>query len=326
MPTRRSILASLGACLFACVKRAGAQSTARVWRVGYLSYRSGAIDIDAEFTRGMRDLGYVEGRNLVIEFRWAAGDDERLKAMAADLVNSNVDVIVAASTPVVRAASHATKTIPIVMSGAADPVGTGLVASLARPGGNITGLSVQTNDVAGKRVQLAREAMPDMTRMAVLAVGPTPATALLIRELGIVAQRAGIRVMPHIIARPDQIAPAFERMRNDGAQFLILQASPFAAEHRMSIFELATRGRLPTISESRVFADAGGLLSYGPSYAELYRRSATYVDRILRGAKPGDLPIEQPLQFELVINLRTAKAIGVTIPKSLLQRADDVLS
>lgn len=326
MPTRRSLLAALGASIFACVRGASAQSTARVWQVGYLSYRSGAIDIDAEFTRGMRDLGYVEGRNLVIEFRWAAGDDERLKAMAADLVRRNVDVIVAAATFVVRAASDATKTIPIVMSGAADPVGTGLVASLARPEGNITGLSVQTNDVAGKLVQLAREALPDTTRMAVLAVGPTPATALLVQELGIVAQRAGIRVTPHIITRADQIAPAFARMRNDGTQFLILQASPFAAEHRMSIFELATRGRLPTISESRVFADAGGLLSYGPSYAELYRRSATYVDRILRGAKPGDLPIEQPLKFELVINLRTAKAIGVMLPHSLLQRADDVLS
>ena len=323
--TRRRFLSALGACVFIFANGVRAQSSTKVWRVGYLSYRSGAIDIDAEFARGMRELGYTDGRNLVIEYRWAAGNEQRLKTMAAELVQTKVDVIVAASTPVVQAVSDATKTIPIVMSGAADPVGTGIVASLARPGGNVTGLSVQTNDIAGKLVELAREAVPTSTRVALLAVGPTPATSLLIKSLDVVARGAGIRLTPYVIARAGDIAPAFERMQRDAMQFLIVQASPFAAEHRKLIFELAARGKLPTISESRVFADAGGLLSYGPSFGEMYRRAATYVDKILRGAIPGDLPIEQPVKFELVINMRTAKVIGVTIPQSLLQRADDLL-
>jgi putative ABC transport system substrate-binding protein len=304
---------------------ARAQPSTKLRRIGYLSLRSGPIPIDAEFAAGMRDLGYFEGRDLVIEYRWAAGDDVRLKAMATALVQQKVDVIVAASTPVIQAARDATKTIPIVMSAAADPVATGLVSSLSRPGGNVTGLSLLTNDLAGKALELATALLPGTKRIALLAVGPTPATKLLIQALEDAGHRKGIRVFPHMVVRPDQIAPAFDAMRREGAQFLVIQSAPFTAEHRASILSLAGQAKLPTVSDARLFADEGGLAAYGPSFADMYRRAATYVDKILRGAKPGALPIEQPLKFELVINLRTAQALGVDVPQVLLQRADEVI-
>ena len=274
----------------------------------------------------MRDLGYVDGQNIVIEYRWAAGKADRLPALAEELVRLKVDLIAVRATPVVQAAKNATTTIPIVMMSAADPVGNGFVASLARPGGNITGSSSILPEVAGKRVELLREALPRLSRVAFLAYRGDPAYKLFVKHAQEAAEGYGMKFQPVVIAAPEEIDKAFVAMMKDHAGALIVQ--PLFVNNLglgKRIAELAVKNRLPAVSDGIPFAEEGGLMFYGPDQRPLFRRAASYVDKILKGAKPGDLPVEQPRKFELVINLKTAKQIAVTIPPNVLARADRVI-
>ena len=302
-----------------------AQHSGKVWRVGFLSSQSGPAENTEAFRDQLRLLGYIEGRNLSIEYRWSAGADERLPEMAAELVQLNVDVIVTHAGLPPAAAKRATSTIPIVTAATADPVGQGLVASLARPGGNLTGISMLSTDLTGKRVQLLREFVPQATRVAVLAMKGTPATPLLLAQMRSVTQQMGLTLAIHEINEAEALVPTFAAMQRAGAQLLIVQQAPFIAANRKMILELAAKHRLPAMFDLRHFVDNGGLISYGPSIPDLFRRAAHYVDLIFKGAKPADLPVEQPTKFEMVINLKTAKALGLTIPQSMQARADEVI-
>ena len=302
-----------------------AQQQGKVWRIGWLSSRSGSHENEKAFLEEIRRLGYVEGRNLQIEYRWAAGKDERLPDLAAELARLKVDVIVAPATAPVTAAKGATSTIPIVMASAADPLGAGLVASLARPGGNVTGVSLLSNELAGKRIQLLHEILPRATLVGVLVARRSVTAQIFVEQTRAAAQQMGITVVTKNALAPEALEAVFAAMQRERAQALIVQLNPFTSEHRKLIAELAARHRLPAIFEARASVDAGGLLSYGTSLLERSRRAAHYVDKIFKGAKPADLPIEQPTVYELVINLRTAKALGLTIPQSLLVRADEVI-
>ena len=310
-----------------------AQAPAKVWRVGYLTQRTGPAPFDEAFVRAMRDLGYAVGRNLVIEYRWAGNDPSRLQALADELVRLDVDVVVAAATPAVRAVMRATPTIPIVIAAAPDPLGAGLVTSLNRPGGNVTGVTIMSTDLAQKRLQLLREMVPGMTRIGLLAIGPTAAavdparsaTTLIVAEMRTAAQPLGVAVVVQTIDGAADLPRAFARFERERVQALLVQVAPVTFEHRAAILALAARQRVPAMYEIRVFVDDGGLVSYGPDLAESYRRAATYVDRILKGAKPGELAIEQPGKYEMVLNLRAAQALGLAIPQPLLLRADEVI-
>jgi len=321
----KALVLALAVGLLAAPLAAQAQRETKVHRIGYLNLRSGPNAQDEAFLKGLHELGYVEGRNLVIEYRWAAEKEDRLPALAADLVQLNVEVIVTSATPAILAAKRATSTIPIVMAAVADPVGSGLVTSLGHPGGNVTGMTLLSTELAGKRLQLMREFLPRATRVAVLALGGASATPLLLTAMRAAAQKIGIELVVQLVTKADELPGAFTKFQEARAQALIVQVSPLTIEQREKIVELAARQRLPAMYEIRPFVDAGGLVAYGPDAVEMYRRAATYVDKILKGAKPGDLPVEQPTKFELVINLKTAKALGLTIPRSLLQRADEVI-
>jgi putative tryptophan/tyrosine transport system substrate-binding protein len=277
------------------------------------------------FRQGLRELGYVEGQNIVIESRSAEGKDDRLPALAADLVRSKVDVIVATSGAATKAAQQATKTIPIVMSLVNDPVGSGLVASLARPGGNVTGLTIMAPDLMAKRLELLKEVVPKLSRVALLQNPDNPASAAQLREAEAAAR--ALRVQPQTLEARNQqeIEGAFATMIRERAGALLILSDAIFFTQRRQIAELAAKGRLPSIIGTRDYPDAGGLMAYGPNFLDLERRAATFVDRILKGAKPAELPIEQPTKFELVINLKTAKALGLTIPQTLLLRADQVI-
>ena len=272
----------------------------------------------------LRELGYVDGQNAQFEVRTAQGDRGRLAGLTAELVGLGLDVIVAYPTPAVAALKGATQEIPIVLLGAGDPVGTGLVASLARPGGNVTGLSMQQTDLAAKRLELLREVVPGLRRLAILANVGGPAVVLDMREVEAAARTLGLEVITAEIQRGEDIVPAFEAL-NGRADALYVCIDPLVNSHRIRINTLALAARLPTHYANREAVEAGGLMSYGPNQADLYRRAADYVDKILRGAKPGDLPVEQPTKFDLVINLTTAKALGLTIPEPFLLRADEVI-
>jgi putative ABC transport system substrate-binding protein len=330
---RRRFLCCAVACILVDPSRAFAQAKDKIYRVGYLNFRAGPAAADEAFVSGMRELGYSVGRNLVIEYRWAGNDEARLPPLADELVRLKVDVIVTAGTPATRAAMRAAGTIPIVMAAVADPVGTGLVASLGRPGGNVTGMTLQSTDLARKRLQLIGDIVPRATWIALLAraddAQPDPArggsTALLVAETEAAARQLGIVLLARTIANADELPDAFAQFRREQAQALIVQVSPLVLDQRARIAELAARQRLPAMYEIRNFVDAGGLVSYGPDLQDMYRRATTYVDRIFRGAKPGDLAIEQPGKFAMVINMQTAKALGLTIPQSLLLRADEVI-
>jgi len=322
---RRAFLGLAAAGVVAPPRAARAQHAGKVHRIGFLSLQSGLNSTTEAFAQGMRELGYVEGRNLIVEYRWAARKEERLPELAAELVRLKVEVIVTAAAPAIEAAKRATSTIPIVMATAADPVGSGLVASLARPGGNVTGLSALSTDLAGKRLQLARELVPTATRVAVLAHHGTSATRLFLEEMRTAAQQMEVQLVVQEVQAADDLPGAFAAMQRERAQALVVQITPFSADNARRIVELAAQHRLPAMYDVRSFVDAGGLVSYGPSLPEMFRRAAFYVDRILKGAKPADLPIEQPTKFEMVINLKTAKALGLTIPQSLLARADQVI-
>ncbi|MGH7331968.1 MAG: ABC transporter substrate-binding protein [Candidatus Rokuibacteriota bacterium] len=308
---------------------ASAQPAEKVYRVGWLSQSRGADPLRLltrdGFLRKMRDFGYVEGRNLIFESRWAEGDAERLPGLAADLVRVGVDVIVATAPPAAHAAAKATTTIPVVIVGVGSPVERGLVASLARPGGNVTGLSFDVGpQIWGKRLELLKEMLPRLSRAVYLA-DPLEGRPTIWQVLQAVAPAMGVALQRVDASAPgdfDNALAAIGRMRVDA---LLVHGSPLHNDHRARIQEFAMKHRIPTMSPNRIHVDAGGLVSYGPSTLDLFVRAATYVHKILNGAWPGDLPVERPTKFELVINLKTAKTLGLTIPPALLQRADEVI-
>jgi putative ABC transport system substrate-binding protein len=278
------------------------------------------------FRAALRDLGYVEGRTIVVTQRWAEGRHERLPELAAELVRLKVDVILATQTPVALAAKQATRIIPIVMT-SADPVGSGLVDSLARPGGNITGLTFVLPEVDGKRLQLLKELAPNVVRVAILLTAAgNPAASLRSRESRLAAENLGVSLQAVEVASPFDFEGAFAVIRRERADALLVTALLVTDEKdRKAVIELAAKHRLPTLYDRKEAVDAGGLMAYGPSPTDAYRRAAIYVDKILKGAKPADLPVEQPTKFELAINLKTARSLGLTIPPTLLQRADHVI-
>ena len=325
---RRTFLTGMTGGLLAAPLAAEAQPAGKVYRIGYLaggSSTSGRHVIEA-LREGLRELGWVEGQNIVIDYRFAEGRYERLPYLAAELVRLKVDVIVAAPAPPAAAAKNATGTIPIVMIGAGDPVAQGLIASLARPGGNVTGLAYSVGqEIFGKQLALLKEAVPKVRRVAVLWNPAVPTLALAIGEVKVAARSLGLQVQLLEARGANDFDSAFAAMARERAGALLVITDSVFTTHRIRLADLAARSRLPAAYTNRQPVDAGGLMSYGPSFSDLWRRAAGYVDKILKGAKPGDLPVEQPTKFELVINLKTAKALGLTIPPSLLQRADQVI-
>jgi putative tryptophan/tyrosine transport system substrate-binding protein len=303
---------------------AEAQQATKVHRIGCLS--AGERDPYMEaFLEGMRTLGYVEGQNFVMEYRYAAGQYERLPALAAELVRLKVDVLMVVSTPAALALKNATTTIPIVMTGVGDPVGSGLVASLARPGGNVTGLVALSTELAGKQLEFLKDVLPTVSRVALLWNPTNPANALQVREADVAAQALGVQLHRVEVRSPDAFDSAFAAMTSAHAGALLVVADSMFFQHRRRLAELAATSHLPTMHNIRPFVEAGGLMAYGPSTLDIRRRAAIYVDKILKGAKPADLPVEQPTKFELVINLKTAQALGLTIPPAVLFQADEVL-
>ena len=326
---RRTFIGTLTGGLLAAPLAAEGQQAAKIARIGYLSPNLAASPhLPEAFRQGLRNLGYVEGRNVVIEYRDAEGKPERLPALAAELVALKVDVIVAPGTPQALAARQATRTLPIVFATAADPVESGLVTSLARPAGNVTGLSILAPALVGKRLELLTQAVPGVSRVAVLwqPGGHDERTDKDILKAAEVAARAlGVQLQVVEARGPADFDRAFSDMTRARAGALTVLTGIMFLNERRRLVDLTARNRVPAVYGGRDFVHAGGLLSYGPNLADLYRRAATYVDKILKGAKPGDLPVEQPTKFELVINLKTAKALGLTIPPALLQRADQVI-
>jgi ABC-type uncharacterized transport system substrate-binding protein len=318
-----------GVAVLAAPLAAEAQQAAKVPRIGYLAVNLAATPhLPEAFRQGLRDLGYVEGRNLVIEYRDAEGKLERLPALAAELVALKVDVIVAPPTPAALAAKQATRTLPIVFPVAVDPVTSGLVTSLARPGGNVTGLSFLAPELVGKCLELLKQAVPGVSRVAVLwhpgTLGERTEKDML-KGAEVAARALGVRLQLVEARGHADFDRAFSDMTTARAGALTVLTSVMFVNERRRLVDLAAKNRLPAVYAQREFADAGGLMSYGPNLADLFRRAATYVDRILKGTKPGDLPIEQPTKFELVINLKAARSIGLTISPSVLARADHVI-
>jgi putative ABC transport system substrate-binding protein len=322
------VLAGTGAVLLAAPLAAQAQQAGKIYRIGYLSSGPGPSDWSRAFVEGMRELGYVEGRNLSIEYRWAAGNQDELPRLAAELVDLRVDVIVASPTTGALAAKSSTSTIPIVVPISVDAVRAGVIDNLARPGGNVTGLTLMSGDLIGKRLEFLKMAVPTASRLAFLSVAGIPkVTAPLVKELKAATEALRMTLDVVEVAAFDEgaIRTAFEAIARGGANALYILESPTIAARPAHIMSAALAHRLPTIGGLREYADGGALLFYGPNGVAMHRRSATFVDKILKGAKPGDLPVEQPTKFELVINLKTAKALGLTIPPSLLLRADQVI-
>jgi putative ABC transport system substrate-binding protein len=325
---RRAFLSAVTGGLLAAPLAAEAQPAGKVPRLAYLSASSAASATWAveAFRQGLRDLGYIEGTNILIEYRWADGRFERLPGLAAELARSKVDIIVAQNTVAALAAKNATSTIPIILVTVGDPVGSGLVASLACPGGNVTGLSLfSTLAISGKQLELLKEAFPTLSQVAVLANPANPPTADLLTQTERAARSLGLRLRVVQVREPKEFGDAFDAMKNERVPALLVIADPLVNDSRGRIVAFAATNRLPVVYPYRTFVDAGGFMSYGVDNSDLSRRAATYVDRILKGAKPAELPIEQPTKFELVINLKTAKALGLTIPPSLLARADQVI-
>jgi putative tryptophan/tyrosine transport system substrate-binding protein len=306
---------------------AGAQLATKVPRVGFLITGSsqGVQPLLDAFRQGLRELGYVEGQSIAIEYRWAEGKYERLSDLAAELVRLKLDVIVAVATPAVQAAKQATKAIPIVMLSVGDPVASGFVASVARPGGNITGLANIAPDLVGKQLQLLREVVPTFSLVAVLWNPANPSNASQLREAETAARALGVRVQPLEAQGPSDIDRAFAAMTRERAGALLVLSDSMLIVQRERIADLAAKSRLPAMYGLRLHAEAGGLMAYGANLLDLVRLTATYVDKILKGAKPADLPIEQPTKFELVINLKTAKALGIDVPPMLVALADEVI-
>ena len=329
MVSRRQLVTTLGSAMLAAPFTAWAQRQGKIPRVGFLDPalpRANTSPFLEDFRAGLRELGYDEGKNLHLEVRWGEGKLDRLPSLAAELVRLNVDVIVAVTSPSVLAAKQATRTIPIVMPLSSDPVEDGLVASLARPGGNITGLSMMSLELGAKRLQLLKEVLPHAVRPVAVMWNPDYAGMVArFRQTAGAAPAAGMGVRSVEVTNAVELESAFESMGRDRPDALVLLADPLTLGQRLRIVEFAAQARLPAIYEHSGFVDAGGLMSYGPNISELIRRAAIYMDRILKGAKPADLPIERPVKFELVINLRCAKALGITIPQSVLLQADRVI-
>jgi ABC-type uncharacterized transport system substrate-binding protein len=313
--------------LLIAVSSAKAQQPAKVPRIGWLtgSSLSAQAARHEAFRQGLRELGYVEGKNIVIEYRNTEGKLDRLPSLAAELVRLKVDIIVTTSPAPTRAAKEATSTIPIVFAQDGDPVASGFVASLARPGGNITGLSTLAPELSGKRLELLKEVVPKLSRVAVFGTSTTPSTAPTIKETELAAGALGVKLQYLDVLDPKDIETAFRTATKGRADAVLVLAGPVVLFQRTQIAELALKSRLPAIYPQTEFTEAGGLMYYGANTPDMYWRAATYVDKILKGARPGDLPVEQPTKFELVINLKTAKQIGVTIPPNVLARADKVI-
>ena len=324
---RRTFMALVSGGLLAAPFAAHAQQPGKVARIGVLEQGGlpGPNPVYEAFRQGLRDLGYVEGQNTVIEYRYAEGKAERLPDLVAELLRLKVDVIVAGGTPAPLAAKQATRTIPIVMTSAGDPVGTGLVASLARPGGNVTGLSLFSADLTGKRLQLLKEILPGLSRVAVLWNAANPIAVLIMRETEAAARTLGVQLQSLEVRGPDDLENVLPTAMNRGAGALFVVDDPLVFSFRMRIADFAVRNRLPATAIFREFAEAGGLMTFGANLVDLSRRAAMYVDKIPKGTRPADLPVEQPTKLDLIINLKTAKALGLTIPPSLLQRADQVI-
>ncbi len=322
---RRDVIAAIGGVV-AWPLTTRAQQTAKQPTIGFLG--SGTLEGQgqwvAAFLRRLRELGWIEGRNFTIEYRWAEGSSDRAAELAAELVRHKVDVIVTYANPIVLAVKRSTSAIPIVFAAAADPIGTGLVSTLARPGGNITGLSVEATDLGSKRLELLRDLVPSLRRLAIMANVDNSASVLEMREVQSASGTLGLEVKTLDIRQAEDIAPAFDKLKSHiDALYVCIDTILFA--NRIRIITLALAARLPTMFTTREAVKAGGLMTYGPSFPELFRRAGDYVDKILHGATPKDLPVEQPTKFELVLNLTTAKALGLTVPETLLARADEVI-
>jgi putative ABC transport system substrate-binding protein len=328
---RRRVITLLGGAAASSASwpiAAQVQQPGRLPMIGFLGASSASQSGEGQrlvaFLERLHELGWFEGRTLAIEYRWAEGRNEHLIEIATEFVRLKVDVIVTYSTPAVIAVKQATSVIPIIFAGAADPVGTGLVASLARPGGNITGVSLQTTDIAGKRLELLRELVPGLRRVAVMANVGNPNSVIETSEVQAAGHTLGIEMAALEIRREEDISPAFDAIKTR-ADALYVVLDPMMNAHRVRINILAVGARLPTMVPFRSFVEAGGLMSYAPSQLYVFRRSADYVDKILRRAKPADIPVEQPTKFDLIINLTTAKALGLTVPPTLLATADEVI-
>jgi putative ABC transport system substrate-binding protein len=321
---RREFITLLGGAAAAWPIMARAQQVGKLPTVGFLGTDASLWSpFTAAFVTRLRELGWIDGRTIAIEYRWAEGRPERIAGIAAEFVRLKVDVIVSSGDPV-AALKQTVPDIPIVFAIAVDPIGSGLVASLSRPGGYVTGLSLQQTDLAGKRLEFLREVVPHLRRLAILANVGYPDAVLEMAEVKAMAGTLGLEVVPLEIQRVEDIAPAFEALKAKAdAMYVVVDA--LIAANRTRIITLALSARLPTIFNVRVFVQAGGLMSYGPNFPDLFRRAAELVDKILRGTKPGDIPIEQPTKFELALNLTTAKALGLTVPDTLLARADEVI-
>ena len=324
---RRRFIGVIAGGLLAAPPAAEAQQAAKAPRIGFLGNSTAALEANlvGPFREGLRDLGYVEGRNILIEYRWAEGKYERFPALIAELIALKVDVIVTAGTPASLAVKKATTSIPLVMVAVGDPVATGIVASLARPGGNITGLTSMSQDLEGKRVELLKEVVPKLSHIAVLWNAASPIQVIEERETRAAAQVLGMKMLSLGVRTREEIEDAFAVIVRERPGALLVLADRLFLYHRERIMDFATKHRLPGVHAYRELVEAGGLMSYGPSYAGMHRRAAYFVDRILKGAKPADLPVERPAIFELVINLKAAKALGLTIPQSVLLRATELI-
>ena len=324
---RRDFIAGLGgaAATWPLVARAQQPPSGRTYRIGTISLATGPSTPDEGFRQGLQSLGYREGHNVVLISRWAAGDQGRLHGFVKELLSLKVDVIVSGTTEAILAVRRINQAIPIVMTTIADPMGSGLIESLARPGGNTTGMTQFSNDLAAKRVEILRELVPTIRRVAVLAYWPHPPTVQLFREVEDATRTLGLEFELLKAGSFDAIENAFETLTRDRAEGVIVQSNAVWNRQLRQIVDLANKRRLSAIHDSADFPRAGGLISYGPDRYDLARRAATYVDKIFKGAKPSELPVEQPVKFELVINLKTAKALGLTVPPTLLARADEVI-
>jgi putative ABC transport system substrate-binding protein len=318
----------LSVIFFALCGSAQAQQPKKIPRIGYLFAGPSSLEYSSRteaFRQGLRDFGYIEGKNIVVEYRYAEGKLERLPALAAELARLQVDVIVTAGPAPTRSAKEATKTIPIVMAQDTDPVGNGFVASLARPGGNITGLSTLAPEISGKQLELLREIVPKLSRVAIFGTSIYPGNTQALTEIELAAKALGVKIQYQDILYPKVVETAFQALSQRRVDALVVLASPVLLSQRTQVAELAAKRRVPAIYSGREPVEAGGLMTYGVSFTDLYRRAATYVDKILKGAKPADLPVEQPIKFEFIINLKAAKQIGLTIPPNVLARADRVI-
>jgi len=326
--SKKIICLALSSVLFALSATAEAQQPTKIPRIGWLTGTSPSANAARReaFRQGLRELGYVEGKNIVIEWRYAEGKLDRLPALAAELVRLKIDIIVSAGSIVTRALKEATSTIPIVMAQDADPVRSGFVASLARPGGNITGLSTLAPELSGKRLELLKETVPKLSRVAVIGTSTQPGYAQRLKEIELAAKAFGVKLQYLDVVDPKDIEPAFRAATKGRAEAVVWQVSGGIGDaHRTQVVDLAVKNRLPVIYSERTYVEAGGLMFYGVNILDLDRRAATFVDKILKGRTPADLPVEQPMKFEFIINLKAAKQIGLTIPPNVLVRANKVI-